>query len=114
MVTPAPYVYGQKNSYDYERLRKEKREAAEKERKEAEQKAKAAAAKKKLEQLMKKIKVSFTCGCFLCNGLRQFIAGDDKKELLADLESATHTESTCFLASVAKESKTLGCVRWPC
>ena len=58
--------------------RKAKQEAAEKERKAKEHAAKAAAYKAKVEAQLKKTKVSFSCRCCLCMGLRQFIAGDAK------------------------------------
>ena len=111
MITPGPYVYGQKDSYAYTEMRKKKREERERERKEKEKKEKAEAARKKMDALMKKIKVKFTCGCFLCNGLRQFIANEDAKELLVDLADATSAERTCFIGSVEKERQKLGAIK---
>ena len=66
------------SSYVWKEKRKAKQEAAEKERKAKEHAAKAAAYKAKVEAQLKKAKVSFSCRCCLCMGLRQFIAGDAK------------------------------------
>ena len=104
MQPPHVYYLGAVGPGYWDNKRQATKEVREKAEKEAAKAAALAAKNKHLAAALAKVKTHFSCFCFLCNGIRRFVADGTARELLLDLTDTTTPEAACAQASLAAET----------